>query len=512
MLLRGANRSSGWDSHPREPARPHARPLGVLAVLCLLLWICSTMGQLSQWGILLEFAAVGAPALLCLMCALAALSLVRETPLFIWTPAFWVIVTIGLYFGFGPLAYCIGGHRVISQLEAQWPVSQMDLIGTNRLNLLGAGLLFYAAYFVISRSAINKTTLGGIAAFDLHQTKAAMWVFLMIGLPVEYLLALPHEFGQLGFELPGSVYQLTFLVQAAILLLAYLAAKKRGKWRILLVVLLISELGVNILRFNKTVVLFTILMAGGGWYLAKRQVRVLVKFSIIAVSCFIVLVPLVQWGRNELIQEEGSFYRASLDQRLAVTVKGFGSGFGTNGLRRDQAVFQGLARLCYTPAEAFAMQAYGRGQIGHSYNDALYTLIPRLIWPDKPIITSVGQEVTLLMQGFNTSGTGMGVFAEAYWNGGWPYVVIVSLGLGILLGLLSRAALRVMACGNVFLLPCVIWGIFMGMRIDGMLVGDYIGQAVIYLAYYVFLGFIKEIVVSREARSILIRKKHLGGL
>jgi hypothetical protein len=70
-------------------------------------------------------------------------------------------------------------------------------------------------------------------------------------------------------------------------------------------------------------------------------------------------------------------------------------------------------------------------------------LIPRLIWPDKPTINDANRYYQILY-GLSTAETvdsvniGAGCLAEAYINFGWPGVVCVMFGIGILLGIYAR--------------------------------------------------------------------------
>ena len=133
------------------------------------------------------------------------------------------------------------------------------------------------------------------------------------------------------------------------------------------------------------------------------------------------------------------------------------------------------------------MHRYDAGHPGDTFGMAKYTLIPRFLWPGKPIITSLGADFTELALHHRSSSTGIGAFGEAYWNGGWPIVVLVCVYVGLLFAVVSCVALKLIGQLEFAFLPCAWIGIKMGFRIDGWLVPTYVGAVVIYLAYFLII-------------------------
>lgn len=76
------------------------------------------------------------------------------------------------------------------------------------------------------------------------------------------------------------------------------------------------------------------------------------------------------------------------------------------------------------------MQDYDNPWHGHSLGDFWAAAIPRLFWPDKPMITRLGAEYEQCwMTADATSALAPTCSAEAYWNHGWPRVFVVGVGL-----------------------------------------------------------------------------------
>lgn len=79
---------------------------------------------------------------------------------------------------------------------------------------------------------------------------------------------------------------------------------------------------------------------------------------------------------------------------------------------------------------------------GESYQYLLYTFIPRIVWPEKPI-ASAATDLTdfaysLRVQGDTSTNIGIGQIAEAYANFGWEGLLCTMLAQGTVFALLDR--------------------------------------------------------------------------
>ena len=144
------------------------------------------------------------------------------------------------------------------------------------------------------------------------------------------------------------------------------------------------------------------------------------------------------------------------------------------------------------------MQAYDANSPGQSLSSVLSALIPRLLWPNKPDLTLVGEDFTELLWGNRDSSTGIGVFGEAYWNGGYGMVVLVCSGIGLLFVWLSRLALGVMHDRQWLFLPCVFIGMKVGFRIDGWILVDYVGTPLMIVGYFMILSLLPRSLANKQ--------------
>lgn len=437
--------------------------------------------------------AVG-PLALCLASLWTGSQIVLVNPRTIWTPMPWFALSTALFFGLGPLAYVFGSEASIAFMDAFWPVASDDLWRTNLLNTVS--LLTISTAFLIADKLLEigqgmgRLTPRAFAGGN-DPARTAAFVFLGAGLPLRYLLVLPYRFGQLSFTLPRSLYTLDCLVNLGLFMLAYLGVKRGGLWKSGFWLLLVAETITNFVSFSKEQLLLVFIMVALGRFLAKRNVREFIFAGLATLGIYFLVSPLVAWGRMRIERETGDFNQAPLGLRLTIAAQGLEL-WSRGALDIDHSHQARWTRLCYASPQTAAMHLYDSGYAGDSFALALSAWVPRLLWPDKPIVT-VGEDFTELILGRRGTCTGIGIFGEAYWNGGWPMVILACGYVGVLFAWLSRTALVMLARSEWLLLPCAFIGIRLGLRLDDWFVGYIIGF-LLYLMYY----FIIRLVMGND--------------
>lgn len=462
--------------------------LGVLLVAYLAVGLTADEGKR-------DFVNAAGPLTLFPAALWTACKLVVANPRTIWTPMPWFALTAAIYYGFGPLIYIFGTEESCIFLDEFWRVGPDDLWRTNLLNTVS--LLTISATFLVADKLLEagrnigrmrpRTVVGDPA-------RTAAFVFLGVGLPLRYLLVLPYQFGQLSFVLPGSIYALNSLVNLSLFMLAYLGAKRGGAWKSGFWLLLVTEVIVNFLCYSKLAFLLVFIMVALGRFLARGNVKEFIFTGLATLCLYFLVSPLVTWGRHQIALETGDLNKASLGLRWAVGVRGLEL-WSRGALESDDSQKQNWwVRFCYANVQTAAMHLYDSGATGDSFAMVVYGWIPRFLWPDKPIFT-VGEDFTELILGYRGSATGIGVFGEAYWNGGWPMVILACGYIGVLFAWLSRTALGMLARSEWLLLPCAFIGIMLGLRMDDWFVG-YVTGVILYLVYYflirLFIGNVQN--------------------
>ncbi len=166
--------------------------------------------------------------------------------------------------------------------------------------------------------------------------------------------------------------------------------------------------------------------------------------------------------------------------------------------------YRGVAaqRFSIAPFESHFIALYDSGSPGDSLRNFFNVLIPRVIWPGKPII-SPGTEFDLAFRGFVLqSSLAIGFIAEAYWNLGWLGVVLISGMIGLQIGWFTRRWLLfcqhgLSYAGIFFMAPLVLQ---QSLWVETNIVGSYIGGWIKMMLFIVAID-----LAVRLARAIRVR-------
>ena len=441
------------------------------------------------------------PILIFIACGWAAYDLVRRSSLSLWSPVPWFLVASAAYYGFGPLALHFATPESLDYINSDFPVDEQWLLRTNLLNTVGIGIVcgMVAIVMAVWPYRQERSDDG-----ERDITELIMWAFLTLGGTVKYLFTLPYALGLLSWVLPGSIQHLSTLVNAAIVLLFVLIQQGKTKYRLLLYLVIASEFIVGLMTFSKQEVIMTVLAILLGRYLCKSNLRSMVASGLVMAAIYaLVLSPFVSFARlasGGLGVSEVNDLRSTVEEYDRV---------GKGAMATLQPGVQGWwTRLCYTPVQAFVMDSYDSGGGGETFALLQYVFLPRFLSEDKPIMES-GRDLTKLLTGDDSLGhTGVGVFGEAYWNGGWGMLIGVCTYLGILLALVGRFSTTMVAKGQYVYMPLILMGIIAGLRPDDWFVPTYVGSIAEAVVLYVLLTVMVNLVrlwptifMSRRAHS-----------
>jgi hypothetical protein len=405
---------------------------------------------------------------------------IMHAPFQIVSPIPWFLAACMLYYGAGPLLYYLGDKATRSIADDFFRVSTDEIVRANLLNLIGILTIVLVLNGALALSDALRRPAGTADRgtwLQLAQIKVMVLLALAIAVPIKYFVVLPFEFGLTDSTeiLPGAILQLKDLVPVSLTLLVVLAIRCRGIWLGLAVVTFSAELLVSILTFSKLEVLTPLILTFIGIYICYRGRATAAAGLIVFVLSYFAMVPLVNYGRIEIAKQTGGdFLQMDLAGRFDILTD-FVSG-DTSQAEDGSAGSSAWARLNYTNVQAFVMRRYDRGNPGETIANALIAPVPRALWPDKPIISAAGTELTHLITGSaSQSSTGVGVFAEAYWSGGWPLVFLVSTYIGLLFAGFTVYAQRQLSQSRLIYLPIMFIGMRAGFRPDGWFAIDYVG-------------------------------------
>lgn len=415
-----------------------------------------------------------APIALFVGCTAGGFFLILRNASNLWTPIVWFLLGNGLYYGVGPLFYVFGD---VTSLDSIWYVGEDDLWRTHVTTLLGTSIVLIS-FLVCSRFfSIPKKSLVP-EWVSIYRARRVLVYFLIGGIFFKYFLVIPYHFGIIKYTVPGFIANFADMMLIALALTGYLAARLGGRWWVAFGVFFVIEVFVGILTLSKTGTLYVPLFAFLGVFLAKQRMGTLVQGAVLIALMYVLIKPLIAKGRVAMYKQDfrrgaGFGKRFEFVQDAAVSIQGSEKLYS-----RDVGWW---LRLCYVTYHGFAMAQYDGGYPGNTLKNLPYLFIPRLLWPDKPIMTLQGVEFTELIFGHRSSHTGLGLFGELYWNGGYWYIFLFSIYVGLCYTVTTFLALNFLEKRLWFYMPLVLFGIRLGFESRAWFAPTFIGFIPIYL-------------------------------
>jgi hypothetical protein len=362
---------------------------------------------------------------------------------------------------------------------------------------------FYVGMSLFSKKSKLPTTTSN---FSFIAIRRQLGFFLAIGVPIKYLLSLPYHFGLLNWVLPGSIEILSVFTGSAIILLFVLVHNGQPQYRLALYMLIGTEVIVSLMTFSKLAVIKTALTVLLGMYLSRPRSRTfIIGVGALMLGYVFFLAPFISYSRVG-----DNIYGVTSLGKLTTSLQEYQNTGPSGSSVADQGFeSQGWwTRLNYAGAQSFAMDAYDNGRGGDSFSLAFYTLTPRFIFPDKPVMT-IGPYFNNLVTGNSGSASAPGLFAEAYWNGGWLYVVISCLYVGSIFAMLTVLSSFYITTRRLIFLPCIFISITTGLTPDSWFVATVVGGVVQCAALYFVLLYLVE-PLTEPKRSLRKMKATLA--
>ncbi len=394
-----------------------------------------------------------------------------------------------LYFLFGAALLAVGPEIQAHYSLRFYPIDAREALRVDAVNGMGFGVALLASAF--ARGRWLGVQAGNVAAQAAKvPAHLAIGLLLVLGTAASaYLLSL--DLGLRQGIAPGIVRTGGNLSLAAVFLAS--AHQGRGEWvlRLLGAVVAIGLALTGILLFNKSAALLPLASVTAGLALRFGSRRVLPLGLAVLIGGYLVLGDPTGYGRAAIGYGGG----ATLAERSQFLQEGVEN---TVNLNEDEK-YGYWSRLCYTSAQAAALDLREAGQGGDGIRLIPWVFVPRLIASGKPEITKTGREFNFKITGQDSSSTGQGIFASGYYHGGWWGLVLASALCGWILAQTSAIARAIQLKNAKLMLPFSLLGLFIAFRIDGDFVADYLGSFVFIL--YPLLALALLLAVPRRRRE-----------
>jgi hypothetical protein len=257
----------------------------------------------------------------------------------------------------------------------------------------------------------------------------------IVNFPVASNLIVRNLLGQTGI-----------LVDLAILLYAAAWTKLNVADKAIVTVLTAVQFVIGLLALSKSQMILPLAVFGIGLLFDLKSQKTLIGYATVVVAgYFLIFAPICSFGRTY------PTYRPddnTIIERLAIVEETWINDVGQGD--RSIGDFTVLQRFIAAPIQATLISRYDEGTPGTSIVDGWIAVIPRVLWPDKPIVTQNGTD---LDNWFFNRFTGESALAptfsaEAYWNGGWLAVVLIAILIGLEIGWLTRKWQRLLEGGS----------------------------------------------------------------
>ena len=438
---------------------------------------------------------IGGPAALMAILLLGAWQQIRIESRFMWAPLFWFRISSAVYFGFGSMVPYIANDATAVFLRTTYNFSEREAFKAGLIHILCIFTVLLTSALISSGWRGHRKTPAVRARGSQLLTLYFAVSMLLIGGYIRYVVLLPIALGMASF-VPGAFGFLGNLYAIGLYLLILYGLRTSKLALFIAGGIILVDVWVALLTFAKTPVLMTLLFS----CLAVLHDRLTFKRMLIGIvliaGTYSQIAPIIGYGRDELSHITRDVQRGTFEQRVAIL-----SSYTSREIEESDGLQSGLARLCYLDYATLIMSWYDTGQRGNTLDNLFYIFVPRLIWPDKPVISSVGSDLYLAATGKEGSASGSGVFSEAYWNLGWAGIPMLMIPYALILAYLSRYCVRIMTEERWIHLPAVLSAVYIGIRTDGEIVIDGFGAAVIVFAYILICNALETFFLHKSLGS-----------
>ncbi len=471
---------------PRRAPQDISPPLWEIVTL---LGSVATLGILHMAGVY-ELVNVAGPVLLAAILGIANWKMVRGNPTAIWTPLFSFRLGVLVFLAFGALVPYLVSDPLVDRIKSLYPYSEEEAAKTNLLWFVYAALIISSAKLAsVFRGSETPVDIGG--ALEGWTTAKLGIMFFAVGISYSLLIDLPRQLELFAVLVPGSL-TLVFLTANSVgtFLLTYHALQRGGAWYLLIGLILVLQIALGLILYNKSMILLPILLSGLAILFDRVTLPRVIGITVMLVAALNLLQPAVAQARDLHVMTYGHAAGATTGGSVGERLSNVTS-LWTDGPLRENETGEGLIRLSYLNIGTFIITQYDVGLPGNSIEAATYALIPRFIWPQKPTVSDAGRELYYRITGEESSFLAPTTAADLYWNMGWGGLLLLTPVLGLLLWMATLASYSIVRAEDWFMMPFVLIAFLVGLGTDQSFVsGIFVPGVAAIIAFY-FLRFSK---------------------
>ena len=484
-----------------DALRPSTLEISSLVVLL------AYFAAVQAWGNFAPFDlpnAIG-PLLLTAILLSADIGMLKQNPACLWTPLFWMRVSVAVYFGLGTAAYSTMNWYTQIYVQNFHLLTQAHFDTFNLVTCTGTLVVLLTAR--LASYVVPQTLLRRRASFQGDILFFAVLAITGTTYLLKYAVVYPLRFAAMDVEYNSTLLGVVVLASnAGLFLLLTWCYRVHPSAIMFCLALLAGDVIVGLVSFNKSEALLPLIILALTSISHRPSLRRLVAFAFVIGVLYALLQSFAGYGRTIVEQRYGNITVGSFSERAQIALD-YVRGDRTQGSDADD--LQGVpARLGYVHVAAPAIDRVQSGIYGFSFDVLPIVLIPRILWSEKPIL-DLGAQYTQMVNGSRSSSNWMGVFLEAYWNMGCLGLLVAVVPYALAIFLISRYAVWVIETDRWLHMPAVLVGLFIGMRVDGGLVMEAFPFSVVVLLLAVVLEVAtvaaEATIRATQRRSRIIR-------
>ncbi len=397
------------------------------------------------------------------------------------------ILSSGIIFGFGT-AYSTIAEGYVFELLFSEPTQVRNLPTINLMNSLSVliVLIFALPVSKITNVPVPRLRLN----LFFNSLQPFNWSLLLLSVLIIATVYLTFPVPE-NLIFRGALEKLAVLPSLTVLICFAGWDRLPINQKIAVVLMLIAMIAMGLLAASKTAAMIPFVAMAGGVYLHNYRKASIVLIAVTAGWYFLFLAPVVNQMRSQSQYDPETNTPA---QRLAIISEAVTNISAESRSDDEKKTESLLYRFVHGATQSFLIDEWQDGRPGDSLADSWAALVPRVLWPEKPIITRFGPELYLKIYVGVEGGSAQAptYTGEAYWNYGWLGVVVVSIMIGLELGWFTRKWLEFIytpESGIGALIFCVPVAVS-AFNVESWIAATYIGGFVTLAILIKFTNFI----------------------
>lgn len=438
-----------------------------------------------------------------------AICLLRRDVRLIWTPIFWLPLQSAVFFGIGPLVLVFGNDSTQQELATSFlSITPKELTWANQLSTVGVFFLMFGVFLhlTVFRSRWKLAFLENTKARSSFSPRQVAIFFVIFGGVLKYLLALPAQWGITNIIVPGFLTSVMSILDVGFAIMAFLAARGNSRMRNVLILLLPIHIIFSGLTFSKSELITAMLFPVFGDLMGRGSLRrFTVLVSAIAVA-YIVSQDFVSYGRTKIYENTGTISQAGYLERISIAASYIVHDEPSASYSEQMQLtdLQGWwTRLNYAGVQVAAKKLYLSGVPNESLQNVFLYFIPRIVWPEKPVVIGPGWFFHEQLTGRTGTFLGLSIYGDLFWLGGWLVTIVGSFMIGCILAMMSLRSMRYIRDQNFLMFPLVL--LPLGVAMLGLT--SYVSNGIIsaipmYLAYTALMHLVVSVAAHMPKRKL----------